>query len=255
MHSNVTKGRQMNAKSDGMAGGNGKSRILVVDDHQLIREGLARIISLQADMVCSGEAAYAEAALSFLATEPVDLVTIDIRMFGSDGIELIRNLKTLYPSLPTLVITVCDESLYAERALKAGARGYVMKTQSTNDILNAMRKVLRGEICVSPKISALALQKMAGFKVGVEKHSLSSLTDRELQILQLLGAGLGSRQTAELLFLSIKTVESHRENIKHKLGLANAGELIRLASSLVGGSDQPQVSSAKADEFRNIRAN
>ena len=164
-------------------------------------------------------------------------MTLDIRLPDGDGLELIKMLKAEQPKLLTLVITQCDETLYAERALKAGARGYVMKERATDEVLTAIRTVLAGGLYVSPKIVALALHKMIEGKSGNHNHAhaIHNLTDRELQVLQLLGAGLGTRKTAVRLFLSIKTVETHRENIKHKLGQKTAAELVRFATDWVNG--------------------
>jgi DNA-binding NarL/FixJ family response regulator len=216
--------------------GGGPARILVVDDHPLVREGLVQIIKRQSDLVCCGEADTAAAAQTAVATHKPDLVTIDIRLQNGDGLEMIRDLTLLQPSLLTLVISQCDETLYAERALKAGARGYVMKERATDEVLTAIRTILAGELYVSPKIAALALHKMIGVKSSNHDGDISNLSNRELQVLQLLGAGLGTKKVAIKLGLSIKTVETHRENIKHKLRLSNAAELVRYAMDWVNGN-------------------
>lgn len=214
-----------------------KKSVLVVDDHPLILAGLMQIINAQSDMVCCGEArSVASGRKAFESCQP-DLVTMDLRLPDGDGIELIGEFMVAQPALPILVISQCDEAIYAERVLKAGARGYVMKERGTEEILAAMRGVLGGEICVSPRVAALALHQMAGRRpngVGVD-HSLEVLTNRELQVFQLLGAGIGSRAIAARLSLSIKTVETHRENIKHKLQLRDAASLVHYATNWVDG--------------------
>lgn len=212
-----------------------QARILVVDDHPLVREGLVQIINRQSDLAACGEADSAAAALKAFAEFKPDLVTIDIRLENGDGLDLIRALSAQSPGLLALVISQCDESLYAERALKAGARGYVMKERATVEVLTAIRTILAGEIYVSPKIAALALHKMIGVKAGKEVGRISQLSNRELQVLQLLGAGLSTRKVAVKLGLSFKTIETHRENIKHKLGLPSAPELVCFATNWVNG--------------------
>ena len=221
--------------SDIQAKRKSKARILVVDDHPLVREGLAQLISRQADLDCCGETDSVTGALEFLSTEKADLVTVDIRLTTTDGLELLKTLRDQHPDLPALVISQCDELIYAERALKAGAKGYVMKERATDDVLQAIRTVLAGGLYVSPKIATLALNKMVGAKNGTNQPAIRSLTDRELQILQLLGAGLGTSKIAARLFLSVKTVETHRENIKHKLGLADSAELVCFATEWLNG--------------------
>ena len=213
-----------------------KARILVVDDHPLVRAGLFQVINLENDLECCGQADSQDLALSAVETCKPDLVTIDIRLRKGDGLNLIKAINAQYPSLPTLVISQCDESLYAERALKAGARGYLMKERATGEVIAAIRTVLKGGVFVSPQIAAIALEKLVGGKTAKQDdHAINTLTNRELQIFQLLGSGLSTRKIAEKLFLSVKTVEAHREHIKHKLGLSNAAELNRYSAEWVNG--------------------
>jgi DNA-binding NarL/FixJ family response regulator len=212
-----------------------KATVLVVDDHPLVCEGLAQIINRQKDLSCCGGADSLPALQKAIAARKPDLITIDIRLQWGDGLYLIGFLKTEYPSLPTLVISQCDEALYAERALKAGARGYVMKERATDEVLTAIRTILGGGLYVSPKIAALALSKMIGSRAPGESGGVGNLSNRELQVLQLLGAGLTSRNIAAKLGLSVKTIETHRENIKHKLGISNAVELVRYATNWLEG--------------------
>jgi DNA-binding NarL/FixJ family response regulator len=213
-----------------------QASILVVDDHPLVREGLSQIIKRQSDLIWCGEADSARTALDAVAAQKPDLVLLDLRLRSGDGLELIKDLILQHPSLLILVVSQCDEMLYAERALRAGARGYVMKEQATVEVLTAIRRILAGELYVSSRIAALALHKMIETRPKVHGPSIKNLTDRELQVLQLLGAGVSTKKIAAKLNLSFKTVETHRENIKHKMGLSDAAELVRYAMSWVDGA-------------------
>lgn len=225
----------MSGKSIVQANQGGISRVLIVDDHPLVCEGLLHLIRQQADLECCGQAGSRFAAQQLLASTSPHLVIVDIRLQGGDGLELLKYIKAQHPNSMTLVVSQCDEQLYAERALKAGARGYLMKERATEEVLTAIRTVLAGGLYVSPKIATLALENMIGARPGNSNRAVHNLTDRELQVLQLLGSGLGSRKVAARLFLSVKTVETHRENIKHKLGLGSAPELIRFATDWLNG--------------------
>lgn len=222
-----------------MANGTEKQRhgILIVDDHPLVREGLTQIIKQQADLYCCGESSSANGLRKAILSHEPSLITLDLRLPDGDGLELIKDLAVEHPSIPVLVISQCDEMLYAERALKAGARGYVMKERGTDEVLTAIRTILSGQLFVSPRISALALQQLVGSRSRDSKIGLSNLTDRELQVLQFLGAGTKTRDIASRLNLSVKTVETHRENIKHKLGVPDAASLVRYAANWVEGRD------------------
>ena len=224
-----------------------KAEILVIDDQGLVREGLIRIINLEKDLICYSAVEGITAAQNELAAHKPDLVLMDILFQDGCGLEFIKNLKLEDPSLPVLVVSQCDEILYAERALKAGARGFLMKNHAASGIPTAIRAVLAGDYQVSPKIAALALHQMSGRKSPVQREGLGNLTDRELQIFQLVGTGMATRNIAARLHLSVKTVETHRENIKRKLKLASAAELIRYSSSWVerqkSGAPQPAPAS------------
>jgi len=213
--------------------GHKRADILIVDDQGLVREGLIRIINRQKDLACCGTADGFVAAQKAVATRRPDFVLVDLLLPDGDGLELVRNLTSQHPSLLVLVLSQCDEMLYAERALKSGARGFVMKNHPTSEIPTAIRAILSGEFYVSPKIAALALHQMAVGKSGSQREGVGTLTDRELQVFQLLGAGMTTRDIATKLYLSIKTVETHRENIKHKLKLSNAAELVRFSTNWV----------------------
>lgn len=213
-----------------------KARILVLDDYPLVREGLALIINREHDLVSCGHSDTSHALDEVVMNAKPDLVTIDLGLRNGNGLDVIKTLQTNHPSLPKLVISQHDEMVYAERALKAGARGYVMKDHPTEKILEAIRTILAGELYFSPKIAALALRNFGQARAG--KHNLDGigqLSNRELQVLQLLGAGLGTRVIAGRLGLSIKTIEAHREHIKYKLGLSSAPQLLHYATNWLNG--------------------
>ena len=214
-----------------------KARILVLDDHPVVREGLSLIINRELDLMACGYADSAEGLHAAVTSSNPDLITIDLGLQNGDGLDLIRTLQLSYPTLPTLVISQYDEMIYAERALKAGARGYVMKEQATEKVLTAIRAVLAGELYFSPKIAALALRRFGQNQAqGKEDNGgIGTLSNRELQVLQLLGAGLGTRMIADKLGLSVKTIEAHREHIKHKLGLSSAPQLVNFAATWLKG--------------------
>jgi DNA-binding NarL/FixJ family response regulator len=206
------------------------ARIFVVDDHPMVRDGLKQLISNQSDLVYCGEAGTAEEAQTAVAKLKPDLVILDLRLKGSDGLDLIKSLKAQLPALRILVLSQYESRLYVERALRAGALGYVVKEQAADQILQAIHAVLAGDVYLTRAMSALLLHKFVGAGDAAAPAGLEQLTDRELHVLQLLGAGLSTREIAVEIHLSFKTVETHRENIKHKLGLANAAELIHYAN-------------------------
>ncbi len=203
-------------------------RIMIVDDHPLFRHGLAQLLNAQADLTACGEAEDAPAALESVRRLKPDLVIADISLKGTNGVELMKSLKAENPKLPVLIISIHDESLYALRALRAGAKGYVMKSQPLGDVMAAVRKVLDGQIYVSSSLADQLIYKVVRGADG-DKSAMESLTDREIEVLQLVGQGKGTRQIAQELRLSVKTIESHRLHIKEKLRLKTASEMIRFA--------------------------
>jgi DNA-binding NarL/FixJ family response regulator len=209
-----------------------KARVLVLDDEPLIREGLAAIINREHDLMTCGQVGPAENLYLAVGAARPDLATIDLGLANGEGLEVIRALKLSHPLLPTLVISHYDEMIYAERALRAGASGYVLKQQGLDQVLVAIRTVLTGGLYFSPQVSALALRRLGQNRCELKSDTglIGNLSNRELQVLELLGAGLGSRCIAEKLGLSIKTIEAHREHIKHKLGLAGAPQLLNYAA-------------------------
>ena len=206
-----------------------RKRILIVDDHPMMREGLAQLIEHEADLSAAFQANSAAQALEAIALQKPDLALIDISLPDKNGLELIKDLQTLYPDLPTLVVSMHDESLYAERVLRAGGRGYIMKQEGGKKLMEAIRHVLSGQIYVSDKISAKILETFSGRHADTAHSPVERLSDREFEVFQLIGQGQGTRHIAQTLHLSVKTVEVHRANIKRKLGLKGANELVRYA--------------------------
>ena len=206
-----------------------KTKVLLVDDHPILRTGLRRMIDQETDMQVCGEAEDGPKAFELCGTLTPDIAVIDISLKGSNGIELVKNLKARYPELPTLVLSMHDESLYAERALRAGSRGYIMKEEAIEQVLVAIRRALLGEIFLSEKMKSRMIQQMASGKGKVVSSPIEQLTDRELEVFRLIGEGHSTRQIAGQLHLSVRTVEAYREYIKGKLNLKNATELVQHA--------------------------
>ena len=202
----------------------------MVDDHPLVRNGLIRLISNQRDLACCGEAGTVAEAQAAIAKHKPDLVILDLRLKGGDGLELIKSLKSQIPDLPILILSQYDAPLYIERALRAGALGYVIKDQAAEEVLKAIRTVLSGQVYLTRGMAALLLHKFVGSPPQALRSGVEPLTDRELHVLQLLGAGMSTREIAEELNLSFKTIETHRENMKRKLGLRGAAALVHYAS-------------------------
>jgi DNA-binding NarL/FixJ family response regulator len=207
-----------------------RSRIILVEDHPIVRQGLAQIINGQPDLVVVGEADTAAKALELIRAGMPDLVILDVSLPKTNGLELIKQIKFEFPGLKMLIISMHDESLYAERALRAGARGYVMKKEPSEKMLLAINRVLKGEIYVSDRMKQRMLMHLVSNQPQVDNSTpLDHLSDRELEVFQLLGNGFATRQIAEQLNLSIKTIESYRENLKLKLNVKSGAELIQHA--------------------------
>lgn len=205
-----------------------KTRIFLVDDHPIVRRGLQLLISLEPDMAVCGDADSAPAALEKILALKPDLVVIDLALAAGSGLDLIKQVRSQNPKLKLLVFSMRDEGVYAERALRAGANGYITKAEGTEKALEAIRAILQGKSFVSEKISAKMVDRIASGGASGQT-ALELLSDRELEVLELIGEGQGSREIAEQLGVSLKTVESHREHIKAKLGLNGASELVRYA--------------------------
>ena len=212
-----------------MSGKKLKRSILLVDDHPIVRQGLSELIDHEQDLTVCGVAEDIHKALDQVGTLNPDLVMVDISLKGSNGLELLKNIKVRYPKQAVLMLSMHDESLYAVRALRAGAAGYVMKQEATEKVLTAIRHVLNGEIYLSERMEKKMMHQLVGGRAARTGSPLEDLSDRELEVFNLIGQGHGTRQIAEELHLSIKTIESHRAHIKEKLNLKNATELVQHA--------------------------
>jgi len=204
-------------------------RILLVDDHAIVREGFAEILNARTDLHVCGHASTAGRALESVSRLRPDLVVVDLSLQGGSGLDLIKQIKTLHPQLPMLVLSMHDEALYAERCLRAGALGYVMKQEEAKTVLQAVRSVLRGEVHLSDAVRGRMLHTIVGRSLARDKTGLSRLSDREIEVFQWIGEGHTTRQIAQKLHLSLSTVETHRAHIKEKLNLRNSAELMRAA--------------------------
>ena len=207
-----------------------KYSVLIVEDHSIVRMGLSMLISQLDDMTICGEIENGENALTFLKTGRPDIIIIDISLKDMNGLDLIKYIRRTDQTVPILVLSVFDEAFYAERAFNAGAMGYIMKQEASEVIIKAIRTVLSGEIYASDKMKSRLLKKAVGRGDETELLDLSILTDRELQVFEYIGKGFETKQIAETLHLSVKTIDTYREHIKDKLNLKNATELIKNAS-------------------------
>src|SRR6202167_996959 len=215
-----------------------KCRVFLIDDHPIVRQGLALFIDREPDLMVCGAAEGAASAPQAIRDSNPDFIVLDISLDGPDGLELLKTLRTMYPNLPVLVLSMHDESTYAERALRAGANGYIMKQEATERVLVAIRQILGSEVYVSERMAKKMVQQFIGGS-GVSKRSIiDELTDRELEVFRLIGQGHGTRQIAEELHLSVKTVESYYAHIKEKLSLKNARELVQHAVQWVTSQGQ-----------------
>ena len=205
-----------------------KKRVFLVDDHPAMRQGLKELIDQEADLYVCGQAADIPSALEGIEKTKPDIAIVDLTLKESSGLELIKDLKVRRNDLPVLVLSMHGEALYAERVVRAGGRGYIMKEATTEKIIEAIRCVLAGDIYLSADISSKVLKKMAGVHDG-SVDSIENLSDRELEVFELIGRGLRTSDIAVRLNLSIKTIESYREHIKQKLDLENAAMLTRAA--------------------------
>src|ERR1043166_8891519 len=210
---------------------NGKVRILLVDDHAVVRYGIGQIINREADLSVCGEEEDASKAMTAIETLKPNLVIADISLKDSSGLELMRNIKAQYSGLPVLVVSTHDETIYAEIAFRAGALGYLMKQEAIDKILPAIRRVLSGAIYVSDALAAKMLQQQVRGQKDVHDSPIKRLSDREMEVFQLIGRWKKTSEIAQELHLSVKTIEYYREQIKHKLDLKSASELTHYATS------------------------
>jgi len=232
---------------------NHKRRILVVDDHPVVREGLTYLIDEQEDLVVCGTAENIPQAIKAVESLKPDMVTVDISLKDASGLELIKVIKTQFPGLPALALSVHPEQFYAERAIRAGAKGYITKREDTGEIIAAIREVLDGGIYLSRAMTERLLHSLVGnSRPDPDTSPIDRLTDRELEVFSLLGQGRGTRQIAENLHVSIKTVETYRLRITEKLNIAGATELLR--SAFQWASEQDNVRQARSSEQSRRRA-
>ena len=206
-----------------------KKKVLVVDDHPLLRQGLAMLINQQADMQVCGEAEEAHAAMQSIAEKHPDIIILDLSLKGPDGLELLKSIRAAYPDLPVLILSMHDEAIYAERTLRARANGYIMKQEATDKVLVALRRIFNGDVYLSDSMSKKMLQQYIDGAPSLLQSRIAALSDRELEVFRLIGEGLATREIADELHLSVKTVETYQAHIKDKLSLRSGRELIQHA--------------------------
>ena len=221
------------------AGKRGARRVLIIDNHPIVRAGLRRVIDNEDDLLVCGEADTVREARTAIRERNPDVLIAEIGLNHGDGIELVRDVRAHHSQLPILVLSNHDETIYAERMLSVGANGYIMKQASSELILHSLRRVLDGEIYVSEGVNFNMLQKSAGRGASHSLNPIDRLSNRELQILHLVGKGMSTRETAHSLNLSIKTIESHRQRIKHKLNLTTGTQLLQYAINWFTGRSAP----------------
>lgn len=212
------------------------ARVLIVDDHPIVRRGLVQVIEQEPDLEVCGEAEDADSAVAAMKQLTPDVALVDLMLKGASGTDLIKSLKSRHQSIPILVLSMHDEAVYAERALRAGAHGYIMKEEATSQVLTALRKVLQGDVYVSDRMVSRILRRMVG---GAHGGGIDSLSDRELEVFQWIGRGLSVSEIAERLQVSPKTVETYRAHIKEKLKLANSAEVMRFAVQWLAHERRP----------------
>jgi DNA-binding NarL/FixJ family response regulator len=226
-------------------GGNGKRkarRVLIVDDHPIVRAGLRRVMENEDDLMVCGEAETARDARTAIKELNPDVVIADLSLKQGDGIELVRDVRAHYPQLPILVLSMHDETIYAERMLSAGANGYIMKQAASEQFLVSLRRVLDGGIYVSEAVGNNMIEKFAAGGAYTSANPIDRLSNRELQILHMIGKGMSTREAAHSLNLSIKTVESHRQRIKRKLNLTTGTQLVQYAVNWFTGREAVSMS-------------
>jgi DNA-binding NarL/FixJ family response regulator len=206
-----------------------KKTVFIVDDHPLLRQGLALLINRENDLTVCGEAEEAQAAMHAISQCQPEILIVDISLNGPDGLDLLKNIRNSYPNLPVLILSMHDEATYAERALRARANGYIMKQEATEKVLVAVRRILNGEVYLSDRIANKMLRQYIGGASTALESRLSALSDRELEVFRSIGEGRSTRQIADELHLSVKTVETYQAHLKEKLALRSGRELIQHA--------------------------
>lgn len=207
-----------------------KARIMIVEDHVIVRQGIAQLVNREPDLDVCCEAGDADSAMAVLRSQPIDLAIVDISLPGTSGIELVKLLHQEKPDLPVLMMSMHDEALYSDRAFRAGAKGYLMKQEASEKLLIAIRKILNGGVYVSDRMQTVMVQRFLSSGMDQQVSFIDNLTDREFEILRMIGQGLSVSEIAAKLGRSVKTVEAHRANLREKLGLKRAAELARFAT-------------------------
>ena len=207
----------------------GKSRVFLVDDHPIVRQGLSLLIDREPDLMVCGVADGASSAVAAMANAMADILVLDISLEGPDGLEFLKTIRMRDPNLPVLILSMHDELIYAERAMRAGANGYIMKQEATEKVLVAIRRILQGKVYLSDRLTNSMLQQYVRGASPANSSPLVNLSDRELEVFRLIGEGHSTRQIADELHLSVKTIESYQAHIKEKLALRNARELLQHA--------------------------
>ncbi len=215
-----------------------KRKVFIVDDHPIIRDGLTALINHESDLYVCGQAGEARQALKAISELKPDVAIVDITLEDSDGIELTKNIKARYPKLPVIVLSMHDESIYAERALRAGARAYLMKDTVSDKIITAIQTVLSGEIYVSDAMAKKLLRKLAGNHVDAVSNPIEKLTDREFEVFRWIGQGNKPSRIAKRMHLSVKTVETYIARIREKLDIADSAQLLEYAIKWAGSAER-----------------
>ena len=215
-----------------------KAKILIVDDHPIVRQGLTQLINQEDDLVVCAQAENAHQALLAIGRTKPDMAVVDITLKDRSGLELIKDIRAQYPDMAVLALSMHDESLYAKRALRAGARGYVMKAEATENVVKAIRQVLDGRVYLSDKMSTRMMHELVGREADVSSSDIDRLSDRELEVFTMIGQGIGTGRIARKLCLSVKTIETYRAHIKEKLDLEDASALLTYAIQWVNSQDK-----------------
>jgi len=221
--------QSVSAQARGLSDSGAKRNVLLLEDHPIVRQGLEQMINHEPDLHVCGTAEDAEKALAEIESLRPDLLLLDISLQGANGLEVLKLVRERHPELRVLILSMHDERLYAMRALGAGAAGYVMKQEATENVLTAIRRVLDGDVYLSAQMERKSMQQFVGRRAIPKGTPLEDLSKRELEVFELIGRGQRTKQIAEALHVSVKTVESHRQHIKEKLGLSNGQELVQHA--------------------------
>ena len=222
-------------------------RVLLVDDHPVVRDGLRQIIQRESDLMVCGEVETARAVRAAIKEFHPDIVVTDLSLRQGDGMEVVRDVRAQYPRLPILVLSMHDEAIYAERVLAVGANGYIMKKAASQEFLMALRRVLEGQVYVSTAMNSILIERLVAKTEAASTDPIHDLSNRELQVLQMMGRGLPTREIANLLNLSVKTVESHRHRLKRKLKLESGVQLVRYAVTWMASAGRADANPSLGD--------